>query len=231
MVLFDNINAFLQRVQQHATDGYIWYVSGAFEEADYIKVSAFSDKINAAYDVDISPMQRTRRKKAGYGNVHFLGVKLRKKLVWILLATDGDNDFHLLEKGKKNLTQKKERLSLMGFELVQLTKPSDSGGGSSWTWRLVDSQYKVFESKIDDTAKRAKTGEQALEHAKKLLLWLPMFRGLRVQVGKLFSRLRKQWVTHHGDAPLPKLEGLPFIKRQKTSVIAIVDLCADTLKI
>ena len=89
MVLFDNINAFLQRVQQHATDGYIWYVSGAFEEADYVKVSAFSDKINAAYDVDISPMQRTRRKKAGYGNVHFLVINaLYAVAVYHVLAVD-----------------------------------------------------------------------------------------------------------------------------------------------
>lgn len=225
MILFDSLSAFLQRVQDHVRHEYVWYVAGAFEEADYGKLSAFADKVCAAYDINLSPMQRSRRKAAGHGNVHLLGVKLKAKVVWILMATDGDNDFHLYEKNKKNLTQKDQRLVLMGFELVQLTRPVSSGGGSTWTWRLTESAYKGMETKIDDIAKRASSGEQAIAKAKETLLWLPMFRGIRVQVGKLFQRLRREWVTRHGDMPIPKLEELPFIRKQVARTVALDTLC------
>ncbi len=230
MKVYSQLSSFLQRIQECATHDYHSYVMGSFQEEDLAKAKAFADKVESLYETELSDFQRHYRRKTGVGAVYFFGHLTRgRKLYWVIMATEGEHAFHEMEAAtKRHLQQKDSRMALLGFELVLMTRPKvgASPGGIGYTWRLTEDSFKRCSKTLDRIVMINTNGQLAIDQAKRELLWLPMFRGVRVQVGKLFRHMRRQWTITRGDAPLPMPESIPFIRRQKMDALTLDQVLA-----
>lgn len=222
MQLFEDLDAFLQRIQDGVRTGHHWFVQGSFAKADYAKIRPFSEKLSALYDLELTPSQRNRRRKAGLANAILLGFKRRYQILWVLLASDGEGEFHHLEKGKKSVLQKGMRLEVAGYELLELERPGeDDAVKSTWTWRLTPDAYKSLEEDVIRFAAESQSPMAALTRAQEHLMTRPMFRGVRPQIRRLFMRLRRAWLELHPESSFPPLPAIPFILRKKNKTIPL----------
>jgi hypothetical protein len=80
-----------QLVTNYLRHGYWFYVSGCLTEGKDPR--ALDEKLVNAYGVALSRQQRTRRKQAGFANLHYL----RFDRWWVLLSTHGQHRFFELE--------------------------------------------------------------------------------------------------------------------------------------
>jgi len=89
-----SVAGFIQQLAvAYLTHGYWFFVTGVIPEGkDPRRTDA---KLLARYGVDLSRWQRTRRKRQGLANVHYL----RYRRFFVLLATHGQHPFFELEAG------------------------------------------------------------------------------------------------------------------------------------
>lgn len=92
-----SIQGLLQLLTNHLTNGYWFHVSGVVPEGRVPE--ELDSKLIEKYDVAISSWRRSKRKRDGLYNIHYLRFERR----WFLMATHGKGregapDFHQLER-------------------------------------------------------------------------------------------------------------------------------------
>src|SRR5689334_18499210 len=87
-----SIAGFVQQLAvSYIGNGYWFYVSGYVpEKKDPKMVDA---KLIERYGIDVSKWVRTRRKKGGLANIHYI----RHDRFWVLIATKGQHEFFASE--------------------------------------------------------------------------------------------------------------------------------------
>ncbi len=103
-------------VQQLATsllpNGYWFYKSGYVR--DGVPIEAVDRKIIEKYGIAISPSSRTRRKAAGFANLHYLRVKGER--TFLILATYGKHRFLEEESGIRDI--RRDPLIVDGYSVT-----------------------------------------------------------------------------------------------------------------
>ncbi|MEO8407811.1 MAG: hypothetical protein ABI476_05220 [Oxalobacteraceae bacterium] len=126
---------------------------------------------------------------------------------WILLVTPGEHPAHQLEQ-LHDATETAGRITLTGYELVQLPRPGQEK--PAWTWRMQDATYQGWRLRLITAARRRLpllTSEVAQ------LARTPGFAGCRAQSKKLLQLAAGEWRRRHGDAPPLVLPRLPYLQR------------------
>jgi hypothetical protein len=181
----------MQRLLDLVQRGYHYYVSGTVPKN---RVESLCKKFDELYFISDNARRRSYRKSKGEGNAFLLLCDLEKNgtLHWWLLATNGEHPIHSLEK-LFDANHRAQRVRLTGYELVQLSKDKEKGGGVRWTWRMTDTTYDEWREAIR-TSVRSKNNRMEIKKIVSSLFQAPGFGQTRVQVGKLISALRGEWV-------------------------------------
>src|SRR5262249_58756454 len=106
-----SVPAFIQQLAVcYVGRGYLFYVTGRVpERKDPRQVDA---KLIARYGIDVSPAERSRRKRAGWGNAQYV----RHGRFFALLCTHGD---HPLREGERALRDvRRVSLKYGGYEVT-----------------------------------------------------------------------------------------------------------------
>ena len=212
----------MQRLMDAVIRGYVYHTSGT---VSIEKAEKLCHKFDQKYGIYANNNQRYYAKKQGRSNtrLYLYYMKDSAHLYWFLLATKGENEVHMQEK-LQIAFERNGRIRVPGdYELLPLTKPKSSGGGSSWTWRMTKETYSIWQEKMISCGRNQSnfSARRALGSLEKV----PGFRGNRQQIGKLSSILRKSWVRHHGDQKgFPGIMKLNYIERTKDQTIDLHDL-------
>ena len=209
----------MQRLMDAVGRGYVYHTSGT---VSLEKAENLCHKFDHKYGIFANNNQRYYAKKQGRANVrlYLYHMSDSSQLYWWLLATKGQNEVH----NQENLQiayQRNGRIRVPGeYELLPLTRPKSSGGGSSWTWKMTKETYSIWREKMISIGRNQSnlSARQALGSLEKA----PGFRGVRQQIGKLSSILRKSWVRHHGDQKgFPGIMKLNYIERVSDETIEL----------
>ena len=212
----------MQRLMDAVIRGYVYHTTGTVQ---FEKAEKLCQKFDQKYQIFANNNQRHYAKKQGRANARlYLYYKSdSNQLCWWLLATKGKNEVHNQEKLLVAF-ERNGRIRVPGdYEFLPLTKQKSSGGGSSWTWRMTKETYSTWRERMTYCGRNQSSlsARQALGSLQKT----PGFRGIRFQVGKLSSVLRKAWVRHHGNqTDLPRIIKLNYIERVPDQTIDLYDL-------
>lgn len=155
--------------------GYYYYTKGVVTKE---KLLDFLNKMHTNYGVYRTSQQRWRAKAKGDSSTKIICWTKEEKneVFWMLLATDGGGNI----KNKENLTDvrdKKNRLTVTGYELVQLPRP---GKEPCWTFRMTQETKQMFYDDIYKAITRRQ--EKKIRQLVYSLLKAPGFRGVRNDV-------------------------------------------------
>ena len=211
----------MQRLLDLVQRGYHHYVYGTVHKS---KVISLCEKFDELYFISDNARRRTYRKSKGEANAFFLISDLEKNgsLHWWLLVTDGRHPAHHLEK-LFDAHSRGQRIRLTGYELVQLTRDKVKGGGIRWTWRMMDTTYDEWRSAIR-SAVRAKNNRMEIKRIVTSLYQTPGFGQTRIQVGKLATALKGEWVRAGNsveDLMLPPT--LHYVRRMADENFTVAD--------
>lgn len=202
----------MQRIQQAATRGYFYYVSG---EIRANKVIGVANKFAEKYKTDINENQRSYRKRKGNANalLFLYPKKDSSNFYYWLLATDGNGEIHEQEKLIK-IFDKSQRLSWDNdYELVTLPK---KGSKHTVTWRMTRLCYQSWNDRIRK-AIRQKYSNDLSNQAIWSLSRVPGFSGIRDQVKKLYKLFNAEWKrTRAKNEEIKKLPPIGYVRGIKS---------------
>ena len=215
----------MQRLADLVQRGYQYYVTG---EVTQEKALVMAEKFSNLYFILDNVARRSYKKRLGQGNAFLLLADLYKsgKLQWWLFITPGTHPAHGLEK-LFDAHDRAHRVRLTGYELVRLSKAKDDGGRVRWTWRMTDDKYLEWQGAIV-AAVRAKNPQTTVPLLIISLYQTPGFGQARVQVGKLASFLKKEWLRSARkatDLVLP--EKLHYVRRMPNNDYTLSDWLKD----
>ena len=206
--------ALLQAVSDVVRHGYRYYTTGTVTHA---RAAAWARKAARYYAVGLDRNRRARAKQRGEGCARLLFYEHAPgHLTWVLCCTAGDHPAHKLERLRD---AHEDRIVLLGYELVRLTRAG--AAKPSWTWRMTDDTYDAMRAEVINVARR-RDGQRMrqLVHA---LYATPGFAGLRRQVGKLVALLRSEHSRRLGRAagPLPLPGRLYYVERTRVDTVPL----------
>lgn len=167
-----------------AKGGYSRYTTDVIDTAKLEKlIYRFEDR----YDIHANKQKRYRQKKAGICNCKLVLLKENKYQVrfW-LLVTKGTGVVEDLE-NLHEVTDKKNRLEITGYELVRVQKSEVV----RWTWRITKDNYCEWQQRIQNAC-RYKSEEQVRQIIYSLQK-MPVFSEMRLQAYTLFRELQAQY--------------------------------------
>lgn len=185
---------FMQRLQDAARFGYLYYTSGTLDDPN--TVHRLTRKFAVTYDTDLSRSAVCRRRRAGEAATKFYVWErqhLTPRYWFVLIATEGIGRVHTYEQ-LKDLRQ--DRLTLEGYELVH--------DGRCWSWQMTRETLHAWRERIHTVAalplprRRTAQDKQGVfdVDAEKILARLyavPGFRLARRQVGQLVTFMKGEW--------------------------------------
>ena len=140
-----------------------------------------------------------------------------RRLLWVLLVSQGDHPAHRLEQ-LRNALDPEERLELFGYELVRTTKPGVDH--PVWTWRMNAVSYEALRARVIDTVRRG--NDHCVRQLISSLYRCPGFRGVRSQVGRVAALLKAEWRRRRGSQSLPRLpKVLPYVQRLRNESVPL----------
>lgn len=209
----------MQRLLDAAVRGSYWYTSGTIP---LHKAARFANKLAERYGVNSNRNQRAYARRIGRANARLFFLKLEgyTDLRWWLLATDGRGAVHEQET-LLDLRDKRSRLRIDDdYELVRVTRPRATGGGTVWTWRFTRSCYRRWQIRLLDACRKADSRELRL--ALGSLRRVPGFSGTRRQIGRLISAARREWRRRHGPSrDFPEISKLGYVERLRDVVVPL----------
>lgn len=207
----------MQRIQDAATHGYRFYVTGHIA-AD--KWDAFALKMAGRYEVDLSRSTRSKRRKAGEAVCLLYACdaapyESETLCPWILLVTEGRGRVH---GGESLRLLTAQRLEIGGYELVH--------DGKCWTWKMSAARERYWRERIGRIAQlgpsrrrieRDHHGEYDadIEALMETLYRAPGFRLVRRQVGQLVAYANAAWRRYRPlSGPVIRTRSyLPYVRR------------------
>lgn len=188
------------------------------------KWPALVDKFAERYEVDISPSARQWRKQRGQCSTHLIGAALppnaagRELVRFALLVTEqGVGEVKVRE---KLANAHAVRLQWGDYELLRMTRPSQWGGGSRWTWQMsreIERQEANYLTALAQSCAMAGDSTR-LNAAVAPFLRRPMHSGVRTQAAKILRRCQVIWDRHARGKPWPCVNpsGLPVMTFSST---------------
>lgn len=213
----------MQAIADRVRCGYRHYCTGTVAAE---RAGSWVRKACRYYAVDLDRNRRARARRRGEGCAYLLLHESEPRtLTWVLLVSPGEHPAHQLERLRDALDPA-QRLSLLGYELVRLTK--EQAQHPVWTWRWTEDTHASMRAGVIDAVRRG--GTHDVRQVIVSLYRSAGFRGVRVQVGKAVALLRAEWKRHRGSAPLPRLpRALTFVQRlriQSVPLTAWLSMCA-----
>jgi hypothetical protein len=211
----------MQRLLDSVRHGYHRYTAGTVPAERALALCAKFDK---RYGVALNVNQRNYRKKQGQGNARLLLADLDKNgtLHWFLLVSAGVHAANEMERLHDALNRG-SRIRVTGYELLELTREKNKGGGVRLTWRMTDEAFRTWHHSIR-AVMRASRGAEDVTELVRSLYQTPGFGATRVQVGKLVAFLRGEWIRAGRDLKDLSLPGnLPYVRRIADQPYAVTD--------
>ena len=221
ITLLPNMLTLMQRIQDAATHGYRYYVTGNIEVKAW---PAFALKMDGRYEVGLTRATRSKRRKAGESVCLLYGCNTAPfssdgRLPWILITCEGRGRVH----GSESLRHfERDRLEMGGFELVH--------DGKCWTWQISASRIRWWRQRIEKIAQHPASrrhidvDEQGqfdidIETVMTALYRQPGFRLVRRQIGHLVKFAHFQWARYRptNGPEIRKRYFLPYIRRLPNS--------------
>lgn len=210
--------AFLQRIADYVRTGHPLWVAG---EIRLSRAPELAAKFERVYRVAESKSERhrARRRKQGtavlllhgpYASPERSPTAHDPSVCWVLLLDDGPHAAREREQ-LRDARQKDGRMSLLGYELVCMTKPGVEG--TVWTWRMPAARFEHWRTRMLQSARRRSLAELA-QTLGELYNTLGFF-GARSQVGQLMVLFRREWKRRRRE-PLPPPRSLLYLQRVPT---------------
>jgi hypothetical protein len=212
----------MQRLADAVNQGYTHWENGTIP---LHKATSFIKKFSINYQIDSDRNALARRKRAGLGNAKLLLYWDGATIRWWLLVTQPNNGLHAAHKLEdlKEAFQRTERITLDGYELVQVPKKGTSG--TKLTWRMTKDKYEYWREHIIATVRIGQY--KGMDKLLYLLFSSPGFAGIRSQIGKLVSLYHAE-VTRSGKKDLPKPPPkLFYVRRLKNKFLTVAELMAE----
>lgn len=197
----------MQRLADLARTGHHHFLRG---EISPDRAGYFAAKMDEQFQVGLSRMEQSRRRKAGYASfrLFMLHQQGHPKLSWFLLRTDGRLPAPAEAETWKNLLD--ERIKITGYELVRLTR--EGAKLPSWTWRYE----KTREQELRDALILAIRNRRDDELRQLIFtLWrTPGFSAARAQVIKFKRLIVAEWKRSRGQDEMPEIpERIGYVRR------------------
>jgi hypothetical protein len=176
--------SFMQRLSDRVRQGATFYVAG---QTPLNRVSSLVQKLAQRWPLNLTPMQASRRAKAGHPTYFWIGwLDDDSQLVhWFVLHKPGT------EPDRTDLWKcaLHDRLTLTGYELVRHTRSGSKA--PAWTWRYKkETMDSIRESLIFAIRGRQDLRAEQLIHT---LFRSPGFAGVREQVKKMRLLSIAEW--------------------------------------
>tara|TARA_R110001592_G_scaffold360416_1_gene668747 strand:+ start:95 stop:826 length:732 start_codon:yes stop_codon:yes gene_type:complete len=207
----------MQRIQQAASRGYIYYTSG---EIPLRKATNLANKFAVLYEIDANENRRSYKKRKGEANgfLYLFPKKNSDNFHWWLMATEGTGDIHNSEKLIK-IFDKHNRLNWNNdYELLLVPKIN---GKHSISWRMTRKCYQEWNDRIRKSIRQRYNDDKA-----KQAIWslsrAPGFSGIREQVKNLYKLYAGEWKRSRkqtGEAP--KLPPIGYVRGLKSETIPL----------
>lgn len=185
MKIFTHKTDAMRYLITYVNRGYVHYTQGV---CHYTKFNKLAEKFNHLYDTFLPSQKKWKAKEEGKCVTKLIAWTNEEDIHFILLSTQGMGAVIDIE-NMKNLTKRKERLVITGYELVKEPRKDLS---PAWTYRMTDETFQ-------DWKKRIKTAIRSRDYPKirqvfYSLSTIPLFRGTRQDGYKLNSLARGEWV-------------------------------------
>ena len=212
--VFTKKTAYMQRIADVVRTGHHWHVSGVVPMG---KVGSLYDKFSRLYNVDISKLEASRKRKVGYASARLflLHQEDAQDLRWILLKTDGRAVVDGTEKLEhwQYALDADQRVTVTGYELVRITKAHAQR--PVWTWRYTKEREAALRNGLVLIIRQK--SDQGLRELIHTLWRSPGFAGIRMQVKKLGDLIRSEWKRSRGKGEvMPEIPArLGYVRRLK----------------
>jgi hypothetical protein len=229
VTVLDSVVA-MQRIADCVRRGAHWYCQGL---VDPPKAVAFQAKLIARYGVNAHRNLRARARLRGEAGALLLffeplassnaqrGTSVlnepRATIEWILLVEDGRNPAHVLE-NLQDALDRNTRIRLGGFTLSRRTRPGNPV--PAWTWQMHSEARERWRLRVLRSARG--DPREPPEELRRQLTLTPGFAGVRSDVGRLMSLLRKEL---HRRRPREQFRGiarLGYLQRLPNRVTRVI---------
>ena len=209
--VFTKKTVFMQRLSDAVVHGAVRYIQGT---VPVLKAGAFASKMTQRYDCDLTPVQASRKRKAGYATAKLYFWYPQKgslDLHWILFITEGElKDGVGADEKWRDPTNHKERVTITNYVLVNIPT---TFGLPRWSWRYTRASFDGLCYDIVNTIRNKHD-----ERLKQLIYSLyrsPSFSGIREQVKKAATLIEAEWQRTRGSKEnmpeIPKFKG--YVRR------------------
>lgn len=210
----------MQRLLDAVSRGYTWYTAGTVPVS---KAQRLADKFAHSYGIDRNENQRSYARRQGRANARlfYFAVSVRPEVLhWWLCATPGTGQVHELET-LRCACERRTRVRVPGdYELLRITRKSEKGGGSVWTWRMTRECNEQWRIRLRQACRASSAAEVRLAIGS--LSRTPGYSGVRQQVGHLIEFARREWRRRHGSlTDFPGLIKLGYVERLRDSSVPL----------
>ncbi len=220
----------MQRISDAVSKGSVRYLQGTIA---VVKAGAFASKMTQRFACDLTPVQASRKRKAGYATAKLYFWYPHKgslDLHWILFITEGElEDTGGSDEKWRDPTKKKERVTITNYVLVRILTTFDIKPRCSWRYTKAS-----FDDLCDDivNAIRSKHDEQ-LKQLIYNLYRSPSFSGIREQVKKAVKLIEAEWQRTRGSKEnmpaIPKFKG--YVRRLPDKGVRLASIKVQLAKI
>ncbi len=215
----------MKKLQQLAArGGYSRYSYGTVPTS---KLQTLLYKFEDRYRINATKQQRYRAKKKGEANteiVLFMDKNDKTKIHFWLMVSAGFGSVNDMEE-LHELTDKKHRLVVTGYELVRVQRTEKA----RWTWRLTKETYGEFEQRVINACRHKNMDHIAQIHYS--LKTMPVFSAMRQQSFALFKTLKNEWKRSiKGEFPFPDLQKNFYGRYKAAKTLSASDLSRKAMK-
>ncbi len=197
---FARKSAWMQRIQDYIRNGHIFFVTGQIPAE---KVPVLAAKFDIAYQVNLTKLQQSRKRKTGTAIFKFLCWIDESTSVahWVLVRTDGTLPVGADREKWADATGKTRLAVVGGYELVRITKKE--APKPVWSWRYAKDHYEGLRDSIVRAIRNRRDDllAQMIHEISRTL----GFAGARAQVKQLYALVKSDWQRSRGIGSMPDL--------------------------
>lgn len=207
-LIYTHLGAFLQRIADAARTHSL-YVTGTTNLKKIPNLIAkFEQRYTMNWQTGKSRVACLRARRAGNGTARWVGYLLKNEVVWVLLYAPGTTT--CVEEKWRKLTDKQQRLQVLGYELFRQTRTGAKQ--PVWTWRWTKATYAQLRQDVLDGIRKRQ--DSVLKTTIDRLHTAPGFAGIREQAARLRALLKDEWKRRRRDEPMPEIpKRLWYIRR------------------
>lgn len=182
------------------------------------KALGFADKMARRYRADANQAQRAYAKRRGYANTTLVMFPdTADAIIWWLLVTTGSGAVHEQEPLSDAHSARGALVWPDQYQLRQVQRPRQHGGGRTWTWSLLPQRMYALMSAVKQAAAAPGAANARTDDLREVVLAvmrMPGFYGVRQQQLELLRIGRETWErTHAMDALFAWPDRVPYLDK------------------